>query len=464
MSGCPQDSPDSSQFAGVDATGTAADGTLVDGDSAADGLGSIDTSQPGDAGTADAGTGDAGTADGGSPEDGASDTTGDAGVDTTPTDTATPADTAAVDSGPPPKPKAIRIAAGGDTSCAILDNGTVRCWGRGGEGQLGNGKSGGATKSSTPVLVSGVAGATDIACSAEHCCAVTGGTLACWGQNDFNQVSPNAPTKPQPTPLVYPDLTGITAVAVASRSTCVLIDGGAVKCWGLGAAGQLGDGQGKISKDPVLVTDLDQTLQIVGGTNHFCARTVYAEVWCWGVNSEGQLGDGAGGTSKDSTTAVRVTGLTNATDLSSGAAHVCAITSGADAGLWCWGKNNSHQIGTGGGNTFTATAKKAFLGFAATDVCAGDGHTCAQAPDGDPWCWGANSNGQTGGGVPPYIRDTPAAVPEFAGIVEIVEVAAGSSHGCARTVDGHVWCWGANGAGQTSGPGATSQFEPFEAL
>lgn len=61
------------------------------------------------------------------------------------------------------------IAAGWDHTCAILANGTVRCWGKNGYGQLGDGT---ITDSSTPVVVSGISNAVALTAGASYTCAV----------------------------------------------------------------------------------------------------------------------------------------------------------------------------------------------------------------------------------------------------------------------------------------------------
>jgi hypothetical protein len=46
----------------------------------------------------------------------------------------------------------------------------------------------------------------------------------------------------QKTPVAVPGLTGVTAITAGSEHTCTLLSNGTVSCWGLGSAGELGDG------------------------------------------------------------------------------------------------------------------------------------------------------------------------------------------------------------------------------
>src|SRR5437660_251179 len=61
------------------------------------------------------------------------------------------------------------IAAGGATSCVVMANGTIKCWGDNTYGQLGHGTTGGT--SATPTLVSGVTLATAVTVGFDHACA-----------------------------------------------------------------------------------------------------------------------------------------------------------------------------------------------------------------------------------------------------------------------------------------------------
>src|SRR5512138_3702881 len=75
-----------------------------------------------------------------------------------------------------------RLAAGQHHTCAILDDGTVQCWGRNNHGQLGDGT---IVNRITPVAVSGLGTAVSIAAGSDHTCAIlSAGTASCWGFND----------------------------------------------------------------------------------------------------------------------------------------------------------------------------------------------------------------------------------------------------------------------------------------
>lgn len=97
-----------------------------------------------------------------------------------------------------PSTDVSQLTGGSSHSCALLSDGTIRCWGSNGLGQLGNGTT---TDSNIPVAVSGLSGATAIAAGSNHTCAVLpDSTLKCWGSNQLGQLG-NGTTKDSSTPV-----------------------------------------------------------------------------------------------------------------------------------------------------------------------------------------------------------------------------------------------------------------------
>src|SRR6185295_2870242 len=116
---------------------------------------------------------------------------------------------------------AVAVSLGWRHSCALLSSGTVQCWGQNEFGQLGDGTT---TNRNTPVQVSGITGAVGITAGWwHHSCAVLGnGTVRCWGVNDWGQLG-NGTTTSSTTPIT---MTGTGVTWTSSNPAVAAIDAG----------------------------------------------------------------------------------------------------------------------------------------------------------------------------------------------------------------------------------------------
>ncbi len=339
----------------------------------------------------------------------------------------------------------IRISAGLAHTCAVIADGTVRCWGANDQGQLGDGTT--TTPEPNPVPVSGLANAVAVAAGSKHTCALRAdGTVVCWGANNVGQLGSGTPTTPRLLPVPVSGLSNAVALAAGAFHTCALQVDGHVRCWGNNASGQLGDGTTANQPAPVLVSGLTNAVAMAAGSGHSCALRADGMVLCWGQNDKGQLGTGT--TMPQPTPVLPVSFLSDATALAAGAFHTSART--ARGNVLCWGAGSSGQLGTGG-TTDAPTPQGVALLTDAVAVAAGAFHTCARRGDGTVACWGANGSGQLGDGTTTP-QPTPVAVPAFG---NVVAVAAGAFHTCALQADDRARCWGKNSSGQL-GDGTTS--------
>jgi alpha-tubulin suppressor-like RCC1 family protein len=200
---------------------------------------------------------------------------------------------------------AVAVTAGHDHSCAVRGGGTIACWGNNYYGQLGNGDT--HSHSLTPVAVTGLTDAVAVIGGRDHSCALrSGGTVSCWGRN-FQWQLGNGTDWDSSTPVAVTGLTDAVAVTAGHDHSCALRSGGTVACWGDNSfGGQLGNGTTWDSSTPVAVTGLSDAVAVSAGFWHSCATRSDGTVACWGYNNFGQLGDG---TTTQRTSPVTVTGL-----------------------------------------------------------------------------------------------------------------------------------------------------------
>ena len=244
--------------------------------------------------------------------------------------------------GPPPLTGITQITSGAMHSCALLNSGSVRCWGDNGFGQLGNGTT---RDASVPLAVAGITNAVAIdsaSTSLSTCAVLATGGVRCWGRNHHGQLG-NGTTTDSTTPVAVSNITGATSIAAGQDHTCVALSNGEARCWGWNNRGQLGNGTTTDTLVPATVTGLTGAAAVSAGGGHTCAALTDQSVRCWGSNAWGALGNGSSAT--DSKVPVMVSGISTATAISSGFAHTCAtLTSG---GVRCWGYNGSGQLGNG---------------------------------------------------------------------------------------------------------------------
>ncbi|MCC6527886.1 MAG: hypothetical protein IT373_34895 [Polyangiaceae bacterium] len=336
------------------------------------------------------------------------------------------------------------IGAGVAHTCAVLSNGTVRCWGY---DKLALLFLDGLTDppepdsfTTTPTPVPDLANAVAVDGGDAHSCALTSAnTVVCWGWNGIGQLG-TGNFADATSPVTVPLGTGATAMTVAVGHTCAVLDNGNVACWGLNETGQIGNGQsgsGSFVSSPFELWLGFPAAKVSAQNGHTCATISTAEMACWGSNDNGQLG--VAGTTL-STTPLGVLGE-GVTVMGTGEDHTC----GEDLnGFYCWGRNTYGQVGVGvaGADVQTPAPVSAVSGI--RHIEGGAHHTCAVGSNGELWCWGDDSLGAVGIGNGGNVTS-----PELlAALPPVTDVATGTNHTCALAESGEVYCWGFNNRGQ----------------
>jgi alpha-tubulin suppressor-like RCC1 family protein len=354
--------------------------------------------------------------------------------------------------------KRVAVTVGGDHSCALRSDHTVECWGNAVE--RGNDPNLPDPPFDTPAPVVNLTDASSIAAGSAHTCAlIDDGTVKCWGTNFDGQIGNAGAAGTAGTPLTVSNLTGATAIAssASSEHNCALLGDGTVSCWGKGTSGQLGQGMNVGSHVPVPVAGLSQVTALAVGGAHTCALISGGTVKCWGSNFNGQLGSGTVG-SPDQLAPTTVPGLGGVTQLLAGDQFTCALLSGGT--VTCWGDNTYHELGTTGASR-TTTATVGGLSNV-VDLFLGGNSACAVTSAGAALCWGDDGAGQLGNATPQPDFITPTAI---ANLVDVSSVAVSVTHGCAVKTDGTAWCWGSGGSGTLgAGPSVFNSGVPVQVL
>lgn len=389
----------------------------------------------------------------------------------------------------------VEIVAGDNHTCALLAGGQVRCWGKNDHGQLGYGHTrtigdDELPSSAGPVSVTSNPAPTvaDLTAAVDRTCALlSDGSVKCWGDNGFGQLGygnlttigdDELPSSVGPISLSAAPGVGATAIAAGGGHTCALLTSGSLICWGQSNNGELGygntqtigDNEPPSSAGPVDVTRAPGVGvdHLVAGRFETCALLSDRTVKCWGLNTFGELGYGNTQTIGDDEPpsaigAVSVSG-TNSEYLirvAAGDFHTCALLS--NSGVRCWGSSIDGELGYGNQNRIgdnelpsstPGVSVSATPGVTVVGLAAGFDHTCAILSNGALQCWGANVYGQLGLGNVNNVGDDelpssvgPVSVTSAPGVT-VTAVAAGYGHTCVLLSDATVKCWGDNRYGQ----------------
>jgi len=357
--------------------------------------------------------------------------------------------------------RALSSNAEGESSCVILDDWSVKCWGANGDGQLGvgdtvdRGDKPNQMGDNLPVVQLGTGrSARSLSCGPAWCCALLDdATVKCWGANPYGELGLGDTQFRGNTKGTMGDAlpalnlgTGRTvqAISVGGAGACALLDHGTVKCWGDNTFGELGVGDTVPRGDapnqmgdnlPAVDLGTGRVATAIGaGDYSACALLDDASVKCWGFNDEGQLGLGdtrARGSLPsdmgDQLPPVNLGTGRTARAISTSGFTTCAVLD--DGTLKCWGANLAGQLGRGDTASRGALPNEMGDNLPTVDLGAGRSaravsvgylFTCALLDDGTVKCWGANGYGQLGLGDTQSRGDKPGEMGDALPAVDLV--------------------------------------------
>jgi alpha-tubulin suppressor-like RCC1 family protein len=346
---------------------------------------------------------------------------------------------------------ADQLAVGYETGCALTNGLAVECWGK----DTGDGDTAPHTKAQDTTLRKAVAVSTE----AGGCALLTNETLSCWGDNTYGELGNGTHSATDSSsPAAVPGLSSVVQVSVGNAHTCAIVHNAGAECWGDNFAGDLGDGTSSERDSPVFVQGLPQKpIQISAGTST-CALEPNGNVYCWGDNTYGQLGNGTTG---DSSMPVHVLSLGNVVQVAAGGQFACALTTAG--AVYCWGDGTNGQLGNGSSTSSSTIVPVKGLGSGVAQIAVGAGFACAlKQTSGAIVCWGYNGQGELGDGLLPD-SSTPVSVTGFtSGGATSIAVNDGAGGACAIDQSANSWCWGDNffdelGDGVSGGSSNTRQ-------
>lgn len=384
---------------------------------------------------------------------------------------------------------AIDIGAGLRHACALFSSGKVKCWGANNRGQLGLGNttSRGLTANqmgdNLPYVDLGTnLTAKSLAVGGEFTCAVlSNNTVKCWGENSSGQLGRGNSTVVGGSPNQMGDNlaainlgTGRTVKTVAAgiEHVCAILDTNQVKCWGLNDIGQLGLSHANNVGDAS--NEMGDNLRTVKfgsssggyssyasmislGTSHTCVTDLFYRVKCWGDNASGQLGRGS-------------------TKASLGDSSDDMKDDDDDDDSWDsdWDDNDGRGHGNKDDKDDDHHPRYVFFGSnyssylqPVVKLQVGYLTTCAQLWTSEIKCWGDNTFGQLGIGSTTTKGTSSKHMGNNLSAVNIGSSAyvksMSSQYGtmCVITQDSVVKCWGINtngalGYGDTTNRGGSS--------
>lgn len=358
-------------------------------------------------------------------------------------------------------PCATQIAAGLNHICARMSDGTAKCWGRNHLGQLGHvdSPSGGpeadAGMADKIPPVADLTGVKQLSAADNTACALLDdGTVNCWGANNAAQLGIH-PENPAPdssahtaAPVALPGPASYVELAISGA--CAMLEAGGVACWGSNSTSNHGllarSGFANNYGAPGIADLLEPFSPVhVGGnaTSRF-ALTKDGTLVGWGHVSA-RLSSLV-----NSPVPSPIPSLRQISEYSFGPSHFCVIAGGE---IYCWGFDDyfAPYLGTGLPDSVSimpvhAPIEDTHVSARPQRVASGYSTTCTRLTDGTIQCCGDNSRGQIGNGklgADQYLLTPANAFTDYA-----VQIVASERTTCALTRGGKVQCWGANGYGE----------------
>ena len=325
--------------------------------------------------------------------------------------------------------------------------GPLVAWGLNTDGELGTGDT---TSYLSPIVVNRPFGlrASSARTGVFSVALNSSGQVYAWGRGEQGEMGNGAFTsRLRPVRVRLPKGVKVRSVREGFQFAVALTTTGRVLTWGYGVLGQLGNGH-RVSRNAPVFVRLPRGVRITAVSafdNGALALTSTGRVLAWGSNVSGQLGNGKKA-STDTPVRVKLPKHALVTSIAAGADQLFAVTS--TGGMLAWGSNNDGQLGTGHTGGISRVPVRVHLPRGAKVVSASSGifHALAQTTTGKVLAWGNNLQGQLGIGTR-KASNVPVWV-HLPKVAHIVSIAAGRYHNLAQTRGGTLLGWGDDAFGQ----------------
>jgi alpha-tubulin suppressor-like RCC1 family protein len=280
------------------------------------------------------------------------------------------------------------------------------------------------------------------------------GTLWAWGSNTYGQRGDNTGTASILTAVQIGTENNWQQIVAGDYHSLAIKNNGTLWAWGQNNLGQLSGGPTANIVVPTQIGTDNNWQQVTTGRQHSTAIKLDGTLWAWGYNGNGAIGDG---TLIDKLVPTQIGTDTNWLKVTDGYYHTLAIKNNFT--LWSWGWNVNGEIGIGTISDAVLIPTQVGTNADWIQIAGGNAHSVAIKINGTLWCWGANSAGQLGNGL-----SLDLLVPTQIGNQNNwLKVEAGLGHNIALKTDGTLWTWGLNNYGQI-GNGTQISSSPYGIL
>jgi len=396
---------------------------------------------------------------------------------------------------------AIDIELQGYSSCALLNDFSVKCWGYNAYGNLGIGSTattGDAGSEMGDALSSVNLGAGRTATKLyggvyQMCAKLDNDAVKCWGRNNTAQLAQGhrydigesaISLGDNLIPMNLSSTANIITIQTNEYTGCAVLSDNTLKCFGFDYYGSRGTGNSIIGDDisemnsnlAALDVGLNQPFKEVQSNIYVtCGLSMDDKLACWGYGGEGSRASGNASYHGylashwgDSLSYIDFGSGLTVKDFDVGYRGGCAILANNDVA--CWGRNDNGAGGHGTtadkgdsaaeiGNNFLMTD----VGSVSTPVQISRGfyNSCVRFASGQLKCWGYGNYGQNGIGSAAQIGDGAGEMGDSLPFINLgtgltsTQVCSGESFNCSLLNNNGVKCWGLNNRGQL-GIGSTA--------